>query len=378
MIVIREPGLAEAGSAVTAARGTRIRLADGREWVDGTGCGAAACHGYDHPHLRGAVARQLAATPHGLADRLVEEQATMLAQRLAGLAPDGLGGVRLHATARDAMDAALQRAQSFWRDAGQQRTKVATFGGGRGDSAPDRTHPDLPRDEAGEAALRDWLDRHAGAIAALVVEPLVQRDGLVFHDESCLKRLRHLATEHDVLLICDERFTGFGRTGPMFASLSIAPDILVLGEGLAGGIIPLAATLTSETIAGAADFAAWSGDASSVAANALACAAANASLDLFEREPRLLQSAEIAKKMGPALGACLGLPHVKDVRVRGAIGVIELDIVADAATLQRRFAEAGVWVRPEGSIIPLTPALTIGEDDLARLTAAVCDAVAAL
>jgi adenosylmethionine-8-amino-7-oxononanoate aminotransferase len=199
---------------------------------------------------------------------------------------------------------------------------------------------------------------------------------MVFHDEMCLTRLRRLADKHGVLLILDEIFTGFGRTGTMFAfeAAEIAPDIITLGKGLTGGTLPMAATVATSKIFDVF----WSDDPGralmhgpTYMGNALACAAANASLDLFESEPRLLQAAEIAKKLTHGLGPCLGLPGVKDVRVRGAIGVVELDRIGDMNALKRRLVEAGVWVRPFRNIVYLTPALTIGDADLETLTTAI-------
>jgi len=167
----------------------------------------------------------------------------------------------------------------------------------------------------------------------------------------------------------------------MFAceAAGVAPDIMTLGKGLTSGTLPLAATIASQKVFDAF----WSDDPAhalmhgpTYMGNALACAAANASLDLFERENRLLQANEIAKLMGPALGQCLGLPGVVDVRVRGAIGVVELDNIADLAALKRRFVEEGVWVRPFRNIVYLTPALTIEAEDLKKLTDSIAKVLA--
>jgi adenosylmethionine-8-amino-7-oxononanoate aminotransferase len=235
----------------------------------------------------------------------------------------------------------------------------------------------LPRDAESEAALDAWLAVHAQSIAAILVEPLVQgAGGMIFHDEACLRRLRHLADRHGLLLIFDEIFTGFGRTGAMFAmdAADVVPDIVTLGKGLSGGTLPLAATVASSRVFDAF----WSDDPGhalmhgpTFMGNALACAAANASLDLFETEPRLRQAAEIGQRMAPALGRCLGLPGVVDVRVRGAIGVVELAQITDLRALKRRFVERGVFIRPFRNVVYLTPALTIADEDLDALTGAV-------
>jgi adenosylmethionine-8-amino-7-oxononanoate aminotransferase len=191
-------------------------------------------------------------------------------------------------------------------------------------------------------------------------------------------RLRRAADRHDLLLIFDEIFTGFARTGPMFACEAgeVAPDIITLGKALSGGALPLAATIANGKVFDAF----WSDDASralmhgpTFMGNPLACAAANASLDLFESEPRCLQSAEIGKKLTLGLGPCIDLPGVKDVRVRGAIGVVELERIDDMNDLKRRLVAAGVWVRPFRNIVYLTPALTMEEDDLATLTGVIFD-----
>ena len=191
-----------------------------------------------------------------------------------------------------------------------------------------------------------------------------------------MRRLRAAADKYGLLLIFDEIFTGFGRTGTMFAcdAAGVAPDIVTLGKALTGGTLPLAATSRRDAVFDAF----WSDDprhalmhGPTFMGNALACAAANASLDLFETEPRLLQADEIAKFLGPELGQCLGRPGVKDVRVRGALGVVELERLADPNALTRRFVEEGVFVRPFRNIVYLTPALTTGEEDLMKLAGAI-------
>jgi adenosylmethionine-8-amino-7-oxononanoate aminotransferase len=188
--------------------------------------------------------------------------------------------------------------------------------------------------------------------------------------------LRAAADKYQLPLIFDEIFTGFCRTGAMFAleAADVAPDIITLGKGLTGGTLPLAATIASKKIFEAF----WSNDSQKALmhgptymGNALACAAANASLDLFEREPRVEQAGVIAARLSHGLGPCIGMPGMKDVRVKGPIGVVELEQIRDLNELKRRFLAEGVWIRPFRNIVYLTPALTIGEADLARLTEAV-------
>ena len=191
-----------------------------------------------------------------------------------------------------------------------------------------------------------------------------------------LQRLRAAADRHDVLLIFDEIFTGFGRTGSMFAGATagVVPDIVTLSKALTGGTLPLAATVATTRVFDAF----WSDDPAralmhgpTYMGNALACAAANASLDLFEREPRPQQIAAISQALERDLAACRELPGVKDVRIRGAIGVVELERVDDLDALRARFVEQGVFMRPFGTTVYLTPAFTISAEELALLTSAV-------
>lgn len=382
--------------AVMRTEGSRITLADGRELVDGIASWWTAVHGYNHPHIRAAVERQLQTMPHVMLGGLVHEQALTLAERLTRMLPGNLSRVFFSDSGSVAVEVAMKMAVQFWLNRGERdRTKFVAFKGGyHGDTFatmsvcdPEegmhalfagtlaRQHIlDLPRDDASEALLDAFLEDHAHEIAGIIAEPLVQgAGGMIFNDEMCLKRLRQTADRHDLLLIFDEVFTGFCRTGPMFACEAgeVAPDIMTLGKALSGGALPLAATIASQAVFDAF----WSDDADhalmhgpTFMGNPLACAAANASLDLFEAQPRGLEAAEIGKKLTHGLGPCIDLPGVSDVRVRGAVGVVELERIDDLATLKRRFVEAGVWVRPFRNIVYLTPALTIDEEDLEFLT----------
>jgi adenosylmethionine-8-amino-7-oxononanoate aminotransferase len=231
------------------------------------------------------------------------------------------------------------------------------------------------------AGLDALLARENERIAALIVEPLVQgAGGMRFHDAVVLKRLRALADKYELLLIFDEIFTGFGRTGTMFAceAAGVTPDIITLSKALTGGTLPLAATMATSKVFDAF----WSDDPTKALmhgptfmANALACAAANASLDLFEREPRLRQVAAIERQLAGELAPCRSMPNVKDVRVRGAVGVVELARIGDVSALRERFVEEGVFIRPFGNIVYLAPAFTITADELSRLTRAVVKVV---
>jgi adenosylmethionine-8-amino-7-oxononanoate aminotransferase len=199
---------------------------------------------------------------------------------------------------------------------------------------------------------------------------------MLLHDAATLKRLRALADKYDVLLIFDEIFTGFGRTGTMFAceAADVIPDIITLSKALTGGTLPLAATVATRKVFEAF----WSDDPKKALmhgptfmANAMGCAAANASLDLFEQEPRLAQVAAISSALSEGLEPCRGRAGVKDVRVKGAIGVVEMERIAELDILRARFIEEGVFVRPFGNVIYLTPAFTIAPDELKKLTDAV-------
>jgi adenosylmethionine-8-amino-7-oxononanoate aminotransferase len=236
---------------------------------------------------------------------------------------------------------------------------------------------DLPRDDAGEQALDALLAERASRLAGILVEPLVQgAGGMLVHEPQVLRRLRRLADRHGLLLIFDEIFTGFGRTGTMFAfeQAGVRPDIVTLSKALTGGTLPLAATVASSRVFEAF----WSDDPAhalmhgpTFMGNALACAAAHASLDLFEAEPRLEQARAVSAALAEGLEPCRELEWVRDVRVLGAIGVVELNGIADRDGLRRRLVEAGVWVRPFGNVVYLTPALNIAPEDLATLTRAV-------
>ncbi len=207
--------------------------------------------------------------------------------------------------------------------------------------------------------------------------------GMRFHDAQVLRRLRALADKHELLLIFDEVFTGFGRTGTMFAceAAGVAPDIIVLSKALTGGTLGLAATVATQKVFDAF----WSDDPAkalmhgpSYMANPLACAAANASLDLFEREPRLEQVAAISSALAEGLAPCRTMRGVKDVRVLGAIGVVEMQRISDLEAVRARFIAEGVFVRPLGNVIYLTPAFTISADELKALTDAIVKVVRSL
>jgi adenosylmethionine-8-amino-7-oxononanoate aminotransferase len=381
---------------VIATRASRITLADGRELIDGIASWWVACHGYNHPHLRAAVERQLAIMPHVMFGGLAHEQALTLARRLAALAAGDLCRVFFSESGSVAVEIAMKMAVQFWRNRGMtSRRKFLAFKGGyHGDTTgamsicdpgtgmhklfasllPEHHVVDLPLDGETHANFARCLDRHSDELAAIIVEPLVQgAGGMHFYDAEVLQLLRTAADRHDLLLICDEIFTGFGRTGSMFAcqAAGVVPDIMTLSKALSGGMLPLAATIARQRVFDAF----WSDDRAhalmhgpTFMANALACAAANASLDLFEREPRLKQVAQIAQALEQGLAPCRSIHGVKEVRVKGAIGVVELDHIGDVDALRARFVEEGAFIRPFGQVVYLTPAFTITQEELTTLT----------
>ncbi len=380
--------------------GCRIGLSDGRVLVDGIASWWTACHGYNHPHIRQAVTEQLGRMPHVMLGGLVHEPALRLAERLAALLPGDLDRVFFAESGSVAVEVAMKMAIQFWLNRGERgRTRMVSFRGGyHGDTVatmavcdpeegmhalfagllPQHHLADLPRDDDGDAALDAFLTAHASGIAALLVEPLVQgAGGMVFHPPDVLRRLRRLVDRHGLLLILDEIFTGFGRTGTLFAceAAGIVPDIVTLSKALTGGTMALSAAVARRHV-----FDAFGSEEPSHAlmhgptfmGNPLACAAANASLDLFEREDRLAQAAAISAQMAAELEPCRALPGVADVRVLGAIGVVQLDRIRDMDRLKAALVAEGVWVRPFRNVVYLTPALTIRPDELNRLTGAVC------
>ena len=388
---------------VLRTHGSRIVLADGRELIDGIASWWTACHGYNHPHIRQAVERQLAELPHVMFGGLVHEPAATLARRLAALLPGDLNHVFFSDSGSVAVEVAMKMALQFWINRGTKgRSQFIAFKGGyHGDTTgamavsdgedgmhalfagllPQHILVDLPDSDERAAALDTMLAQRAGDIAGIIIEPLVQgAGGMKFHDAHVLRRLRALADKHDVLLIFDEIFTGFGRTGSMFAceAAGVAPDIITLSKALTGGTLGLAATVATRKV-----FDAFWSDAPAKAlmhgpsymANALACAAANASLDLFEREPRLQQVAAIAAGLEQGLASCRNIPGVKDVRVKGAIGVVEMKQISNLGALRTRFVDEGVFVRPFGHTIYLTPAFSIAPNELNALTDAVVNVV---
>lgn len=387
-----------------ATRGARIILADGRELVDGISSWWTACHGYNHPHIRSRVMDQLQRMPHVMLGGLVHEPAESLAQRLAELLPGTLNHVFFSESGSVSVDVAMKMAVQFWLNQGvRNRSGFLSFRHGyHGDTIgamsvcdpeegmhgmfagllPRQLIVDLPRTREQLDGFERLLDEQAQTLAGVIMEPLVQAaGGMKFHSKQTLAAIADACHRHDLLLILDEIATGFGRTGSMFAceQANVTPDIITLSKALTGGTMPLAATVATDRVydgflSDSFDTALMHGPTYS--GNPLACAAAHASLDLFQMEPRLAQVAQLESALEEGLAECRHMAGVADVRVKGAIGVVELSGHPDLDQLRQRFAAAGVWVRPLENVVYLMPPFIISPDELATLTAAVREVVA--
>lgn len=390
---------------VVRTEGCRIVLADGRELIDGIASWWSACHGYNHPRIREAVERQLATMPHVMFGGLAHESAFRLAERLSAMAPGELSRVFFADSGSIAVEVALKIALQYQLNVGrpEKRRFVCFTDGYHGDtfgamavSDPERSMHrafqhnltrhhvvDVPVDGASLEKLDAFLAMVSHETAAMIIEPLVQgAGGMRFHSPETLGAVRALAEKHEILFIADEIATGFWRTGRRFAceAAGIAPDLLCVGKALTGGTVTMGATLAREEI-----FEAFLSDDWNAAlmhgptymANPLACAAAQASLDLFEEGDWEARVQTIEEGLRVGLEPCRGLPGVVDVRVRGAVGAVQLDPGVDVFALRPRFVDQGVWIRPFGDVAYLMPPLVIGPDDLATLTAAIREVLGA-
>src|SRR5262245_56171349 len=396
---------APAPIAVVGAESARLKLADGRELVDGVSSWWTVCHGYNHPHIRDAVAAQLQAVPHVMLGGLATEPTLRLAKRLADLLPGDLDRVFFSESGSVSVAIAMKMAVQYWINRGQRgRHRFVSFRFGyHGDTLaamsvcdpdegmhglfkgylPQQIIADVPRSKEQQAEFVRLLRAHRDEVAAVMIEPLVQgAGGMKFYEPEVLRFLRQACDDTDCLLILDEIMTGFGRIGLMFAckEAEIVPDIITLSKALTGGTLPLAATVARKPV-----FEAFLSDDPSKAlmhgptymGNALACAAANASLDLFEREPRLRQVRAIEAQLRAELEPCRRLTGVVDVRVRGALGVVQLTKAGEGPWFRPRFLQDGVWIRPFGDIVYVAPPFVIERDDLSRLTYAIVRHVSA-
>lgn len=397
---------------VVGASGVRLQLADGRELIDGVASWWSAIHGYNHPALNAAVTGQLGKMAHVMFGGLTHEPAARLAKLLADITPAGLERVFFSDSGSVAVEVAIKMAQQYWLAQGrEEKHRLLALGSGyHGDTFMTMSVSDpvagmhtlfnrvLPQqlfaptpccrfgepldagDDADLADLAALIENHSDELAAVILEPVAQAyGGMNFYSPVYLKRVRELCDRHDVLLIADEIATGFGRTGRLFACehAGISPDILCLGKGLTGGYITLAATLcnarVADGISGGGPGAFMHGP--TFMANPLACAVGCASVELLLSQPWQRNIRRIEALLKGALEPARALPGVADVRVLGAIGVIEMKApVGEAA--QEAALERGVWIRPFGRLIYTMPPYVIGDDDLAAVAAAMVAAAA--
>ncbi|MER5785239.1 adenosylmethionine--8-amino-7-oxononanoate transaminase [Streptomyces mobaraensis] len=397
---------------VASASGVRLRLAEPAhgtsELVDGMSSWWSALHGYNHPVLNEAARTQLDRMSHVMFGGLTHEPAVRLAARLVEITPEGLEHVFLADSGSVSVEVAVKMCLQYWRSLGRpEKRRLLTWRGGyHGDTwtpmsvcdpdggmhslwsgvLPEQVFADAPPpgfdaepDPAYEAHLRELVERHAHEVAAVIVEPVVQNaGGMRFHSPGYLRLLRRLCDEHDVLLVFDEIATGFGRTGALFAAdhAGVTPDVLCLGKALTGGYLTMAAALCTPRVADGIS----RGEVPVLAhgptfmGNPLAAAVACASVDLLLGQDWQTEVKRIETGLRNGLAEAAGVPGVRDVRVLGAIGVVQLDAPLDAAGMAAATEAAvreGVWLRPFGDLVYTMPPFVTGDEDLAHICRAV-------
>ena len=391
--------------AVVAAEGVELELADGRKLVDGMSSWWAAIHGYNVPALNAAARAQLSKMSHVMFGGLTHEPAVGLARRLIDITAEPLQYVFIADSGSVAVEVAIKMAFQYWIAQGQgKRQRLLTVRGGyHGDTfgamavcdpitgmhgmfggvLPQHFFAPVPTcrtDETWQQShteeFEQLLVEHRDEVAAVILEPIVQgAGGMRFYCPEYLRQVRRLCDEVGVLLILDEIATGFGRTGSLFAyeQAGIAPDILCVGKALTGGYATLAATLTNERVVRgiSADRSGVLMHGPTFMGNPLACSVASASIDLLLESPWQQRVAAIAAQLTSELAPCAEFRWVRDVRVKGAIGVVELIAPVDMAWIQPRLVEQGVWIRPFGKLVYVMPPYTIGSRDLSKLTGAI-------
>jgi adenosylmethionine-8-amino-7-oxononanoate aminotransferase len=389
-------------------RGTRIVLRGGRELVDGMASWWSAVHGYNHPALLGALHSQAAKMPHVMFGGFTHEPAVTLAEKLLAMVPRGLEHVFFADSGSVSVEVALKMALQYQAASGRiHKNRIMTVRGGyHGDTfgamsvcdpqngmhrlfagmlpsqifAPrPECRFDAPYDPASFTSFEAVLTANEEAVAAVVVEPVVQgAGGMWFYHPGFLLDMKKACERRGCLLIFDEIATGFGRTGKMFACehAGIAPDILCVGKALTGGVMSFAATLTTKNVAvGTAKDGGVLMHGPTFMGNPLACAVANANLALLSGNEWEKNVLRIEVKLKEGLFPCIGMPGVNDVRVLGAIGVLEMEDVVDTVKLQRYFVNEGVWIRPFAKLIYIMPPYVATDQDIAMLTGAVRGAV---
>lgn len=393
---------------VTHAEGVYLTLEDGRQLVDGMSSWWSTIHGYNHPMLNEAAKSQIDKMAHVMFGGITHQPAVELCRKLVAISPEPLQHVFLADSGSVAVEVSLKMALQYWHAKGEQRPKFLTVRHGyHGDTfaamsvtdpdnsmhslykgfLPEHIFADSPQrgffDEWDESDVDDFrtkLIAHHTELAAVILEPIVQgAGGMRIYHPNFLKRVRELCDEFGVLLIADEIATGFGRTGKLFACehAGISPDIMCVGKALTGGYMTLSATLTTTHVANTV----CGGEAGcfmhgpTFMGNPLACAVANASLDLLADGHWQKQVKQIENQLAEQLPAIGQLPAVKAVRWLGAIGVVELYQPVDMATIQKTFVDMGVWIRPFGTLVYIMPPFIISQQELRQLTSAIKAAV---
>ena len=391
---------------VTSAVGVRLTLADGRELIDGMSSWWAAVHGYRHPVLDAALAEQARRMSHVMFGGLTHEPAVALSRLLVEHTPDGLDKVFLCDSGSVSVEVAAKMCLQYWRALGRPgKRRLFTWRGGyHGDTftpmsvcdpdggmhslwtdvlAEQIFAPMPPKDYEPEyvSELERLLATHADEVAAVIVEPIVQgAGGMRFHHPRYLTDLRRLCDEHGVLLVFDEIATGFGRTGTLFAAdrAGVRPDVMCVGKALTGGYLSLAAALCTSAIA--ETISAGHGGlmhGPTFMGNPLACAVAVASIELLLSREWRAEVAAIESGLRTGLAAARDIPGVADVRVLGAIGVVELEHPVDMRKATHAALESGVWLRPFRNLIYTMPPFITTRDDIARICAGVVAAAGA-